>query len=477
MKQIWTDRLKLNKVCVFLLAFVWMISTSSVSVLATEVEATTVSATATEASVAINGTVEVGQVLTTTLTNVDATATITYQWLRGTTNIDGATGNSYTITADDAGSVLQVNVTIVTVDTTSTLSGTTSVVPEVDPDIATVNTAKSQVESAVFLDPTKESDYTDEAAIIAYATKLATASIDDSSVTISVQTVKYTPAVAGTLDNVSGTSGSYEFAVTVSKGVQSATTGSRTFSVPASAYVPTVYEVTSGSGQEIELGSEVAVTFATNGDVADFQGLYCNGVLVSADNYSVAEDAVTVTLSAAYVKALAAGSQEFTLAFADGTVSVPVAIVDPEEEVVPEVEDTTDVPDTSTSDSDTSSTDEVVLEEEEVEEEVEEPQEEVEEEEFETEFLPADEPEEEQVVEPDDVDMNILWVVLLLIVVAIIAEIFFVRRKRRPLAADGEDEEVDDDLEEEVEDHFEEEDNFGDETGFEDMDNIEEIDN
>ena len=62
-------------------------------------------------SVSISGTLEVGEVLTANHTLSDLNglpSTFNYQWLREGVDIDGETGRTYTITADDAGSDILV---------------------------------------------------------------------------------------------------------------------------------------------------------------------------------------------------------------------------------------------------------------------------------------------------------------------------------------------------------------------------------
>lgn len=105
-----------------------------------------------------------------------------------------------------------------------------------DPDIATVTTAKNKAESANYPNPTKASDYADEAALASYVKGLAETAVNDSSVTVKVNKVNYTPQVDGTKDIPKGTNGSYKFTVTVSKGVQTATTTEKTISIPAKPY-------------------------------------------------------------------------------------------------------------------------------------------------------------------------------------------------------------------------------------------------
>jgi hypothetical protein len=62
-------------------------------------------------TVSISGEARVGQTLTADITNLGGTGTISYRWFRGDTFIDGATGQTYTLGAADAGSAIKVEVT------------------------------------------------------------------------------------------------------------------------------------------------------------------------------------------------------------------------------------------------------------------------------------------------------------------------------------------------------------------------------
>lgn len=116
-----------------------------------------------------------------------------------------------------------------------------------DPDIATVTTAKNEAESTNYPNPTKVSDYADEAALASYVKGLAETAIDDSSISVNINKVSYTPQVDGTKETPNGTNGSYKFTVTVSKGVQTATTTEKSISIPAKPYKAT--EVTADNGK------------------------------------------------------------------------------------------------------------------------------------------------------------------------------------------------------------------------------------
>ena len=58
----------------------------------------------------MSGTVEQGEVLSASVSDADGTSgvTISYQWKRGDTAIEGATSSSYTLTQADVGAAIKV---------------------------------------------------------------------------------------------------------------------------------------------------------------------------------------------------------------------------------------------------------------------------------------------------------------------------------------------------------------------------------
>lgn len=419
---------KFNRIMTFLVVVSTMLVTSVLGV-----SATTSDGGAITPSVTISGSAYVGETLTAVTTGIDtATMSVSYQWDQisadGATTTTVGTTSAYVIVKADVGTTLCVTVVATSNDASVdkiTVTASTGVVGEVDADIATVVAAKTKVETAVFLDPTKESDFIDEAAVQAYITKLVTAAIDDSTVSVAVQKVSYVPQVNGTVDNTVGTVGSYEFTVVISKGLQSVTTSSRSIVLPAIAFVPTTYEVTSGASQTVTVGSSKTLSFSVSGQAEDFIGLYGNGVLVDASNYSVASDSLVITLSASYVKTLSVGDYEFTIVFTDGSASVDVKV----KEVTTTTDDDDD--DTTTTPSTTTATEEEV--EETTEEVVEEETQEVVEEEIEDHEIEIDEAEQEEasVSEKDQVNMSMVWIILLAVFVVIVGEIIYVRSKKK----------------------------------------------
>lgn len=79
-----------------------------------------------EGTVRISGAAVVGRTLTATFYSSSEQGTLHYQWYRGNAAIDGATGTSYPVTADDVGKRLTVKVTSASVP--GTVSATTQTV-------------------------------------------------------------------------------------------------------------------------------------------------------------------------------------------------------------------------------------------------------------------------------------------------------------------------------------------------------------
>ncbi|HEX3075432.1 MAG TPA: hypothetical protein VHQ24_01035, partial [Lachnospiraceae bacterium] len=105
----------------------------------------------------------------------------------------------------------------------------------VDPDYTTVVAANTAAENASYSNM-NQVDVTDEATIKSELKTIAEAAVGDGSVTVEVNKVSYTPAVAGTSADPDGTDGSYAFTITVTKGTQSQTTIQKTITITATAY-------------------------------------------------------------------------------------------------------------------------------------------------------------------------------------------------------------------------------------------------
>jgi hypothetical protein len=81
--------------------------------------------------------------------------------------------------------------------------------------------------------PVAQGDVNSEDAAANYVKDIATRTVINTSVTVTINKISFTPAVVGGENNTAGSDGSYEFTVTVSKGAQSRTSGSKTLVITA----------------------------------------------------------------------------------------------------------------------------------------------------------------------------------------------------------------------------------------------------
>jgi len=112
---------------------------------------------------------------------------------------------------------------------------TVTVTVAADPDIATVNNAKSAAESAPYAEM-NQAAATSEDAIKDALKSTATTEINNNGVTVTINKESYAGPVAGTSADPAGTNGSYEFTVTVSKGSQTQITEKKTITIKATAF-------------------------------------------------------------------------------------------------------------------------------------------------------------------------------------------------------------------------------------------------
>ncbi|WP_324823880.1 GLUG motif-containing protein [Sinanaerobacter sp. ZZT-01] len=219
-------------------------------------------------------TVTNGGAVAVVLSNANKTLTITVTWPETASNACDITGFSFaspTVTGIITGTNIAVIVpygTIITnlvptifisqKSTISPISGTgrdftdpviytvtaedgtkkeytVTVTIAADPDIATVNDAKNAAENASYAEM-NQTDAISEEAIKDALKSTATTAINDNGVTVTINKVNYTEAVAGTSADPVGTNGSYEFTITVSKGSQTQITEKKTITITATAF-------------------------------------------------------------------------------------------------------------------------------------------------------------------------------------------------------------------------------------------------
>ncbi|WP_312942931.1 hypothetical protein, partial [Oscillibacter sp.] len=168
----------------------------------------------------ISGKAVCRQMLTALLTGgSDPTS---YQWTRDGKDIADATSDTYTLTWDDIGKNVAVKITN---------SNGTFTSDAVGPIMSVVDEAKNAAYSGI-----TQADAADESAVQAAVKTIAETAVDNSEVTVTVNTVSYTAPVAGTSADPDGTNGSYTFTVTVSDIEGSKTTNNITAEIAATAY-------------------------------------------------------------------------------------------------------------------------------------------------------------------------------------------------------------------------------------------------
>ena len=86
-------------------------------------------------TVTITGTAKYGEQLTATVTDSNNSGDLSYQWVRNTSNISGATGEDYTLVADDIGKSIKVVVTS-SVQSGNITSNATATVEKADGPVA-----------------------------------------------------------------------------------------------------------------------------------------------------------------------------------------------------------------------------------------------------------------------------------------------------------------------------------------------------
>lgn len=101
-----------------------------------------------------------------------------------------------------------------------------------DPDIKTVEDAKTAAAGATYSE-IAQADAADKGAVKAAIEKIAKEAVKDYNVDVTINNVSYTAPTAGTLADPDGTDGSYSFTVTVAKGMQSAKTDTFTVTIRA----------------------------------------------------------------------------------------------------------------------------------------------------------------------------------------------------------------------------------------------------
>jgi hypothetical protein len=119
-------------------------ATNNASAISAKLDVTT-AAPALTGTAGISGMAVYGQTLTASLSGSNNTGTLSYQWVRGSSDIPAATGSTYTLAAADIGSAVSVKISS-SVETGTITSAATSVVQKADaaPAAAPVLSGKTQ---------------------------------------------------------------------------------------------------------------------------------------------------------------------------------------------------------------------------------------------------------------------------------------------------------------------------------------------
>ena len=95
---------------------------------------------------------------------------------------------------------------------------------------------------------------------------------------------------------------------------------------------PVDYEVLEGADGEWMLGSDNGYSFKVSGTADKFTGVKVNGTEVDASAYTLDEETMTVTLSAAYLETLKAGAHTVIFVYADGEAETALTVNEAAEE-------------------------------------------------------------------------------------------------------------------------------------------------
>ena len=249
---------------------------------------------------------EVGTVITTTLS--PSGATVEYQWYSGETEMDGATGSSFTVTED------QIGQTIMCVATgadgyTGTVSATTAVVPtlalnfpsipELTLNGATVNAAWSAVGNA------------------------------------SGYTLEYQPAGAeswSVITGISGATASFNGAAGATYNVRVKANGTGNysdseFSEFASIYIPIPLTGLTFSTTTPEVGTIITTTLTPSDATVDYQWYSNETIIEGAEtlSFTVTEDYIGQTITCV---ATANGAYTGSVSATTAAVPAPVVVLD-----------------------------------------------------------------------------------------------------------------------------------------------------
>lgn len=86
------------------------------------------------------------------------------------------------------------------------------------------------------------------------------------------------------------------------------------------------YKFLEGENGSWTQGSDGTLRFRVNGDISKFTGVKVDGIMLSADQYTVESGSMSITLKAGYLKGLSVGTHKITVVYTDGECSANFGI-------------------------------------------------------------------------------------------------------------------------------------------------------
>lgn len=96
---------------------------------------------------------------------------------------------------------------------------------------------------------------------------------------------------------------------------------------PKPTTVPAQYKIIDGANSQWTQNTDGSLVIRGDGEMAKFQNVKVDGVIVDAKNYTVTEGSTIITFTSDYLKTLSAGSHTFEMFWTDGSASTNFAVV------------------------------------------------------------------------------------------------------------------------------------------------------
>ena len=91
----------------------------------------------------------------------------------------------------------------------------------------------------------------------------------------------------------------------------------------------TCYEILEGDNSVVDLGEASQLRIRADGEISKFVGVYVDGELVDASNYTVTEGSTIVTFTPEYLKTLEEGDHTIEIQFTDGVALADISVDKP----------------------------------------------------------------------------------------------------------------------------------------------------